>query len=695
MLFLFQLQFSAASFGWLLFSLLLGLAYAFLLYSRKSELTPVARRWLFAARTVLVALITFLLFAPLVRSVDRTLEKPLIIIAQDNSASIALNQPKSYNLQEYSRQLNSLPGRLSGDYEVRTLSFGGSVQNGLKKSYSDKATDISAVFKSISSRFANRNIGAIVLASDGIYTNGGNPAYEAESIAAPVYTIAMGDTVPKKDLLIAGVSYNNIAYLGNDFQVEVAVEASLCKGSGSLLTVKDSRGTAFSKPVSVNSNDFRQVIPVTLPARQKGLQRFTVSISPLSGELTTSNNTFTFFTEVIDGKQKILIVALSAHPDLSAIKQSIENNRNYEVKSVLQDDASAADVSKADLVIFHQLPGPGSNAALLRAAEQKPALYISGSQTQFSAFAAAQPVVALTASGQSQEVTAEVNADFYGFTLSETTRSRLPGFAPLVAPFGNYGLKGTGTVLLTQRIGRVGTDRPLLAFGGSGAARKGVLTGEGIWRWRLEEFMEHGDHQAVDELLGKTVQYLSSRDDKRKFRAYTARNTFDENEVIHFDAELYNDAYELINQPDVQLVVRNRRKQNFSFLFSRSANAYTLDAGSLPAGEYSFEARTRFAGKDHRASGNFIVTQQQAEFRQVVANHPMLYSLARNSGGQFLYPQDLSSLPERLKKDERVKTVSYEDVQFRELVNEKWLFFLIVALLGAEWFARKRAGEEG
>ncbi|HUH33924.1 MAG TPA: hypothetical protein VLZ28_08210, partial [Daejeonella sp.] len=254
-------------------------------------------------------------------------------------------------------------------------------------------------------------------------------------------------------------------------------------------------------------------------------------------------------------------------------------------------------------------------------------------------------------------------------------------------------LKGPGSVALTQQIGKVATSMPLLVFGGDQQRKIGVLAGEGIWRWRLEEFQESNSHEAVNELVSKTVQYLSTRDDKRKFRVYPAKNSFDENEHVIINAELYNDAYELVNSPDVNISLKNKEGKSYSFLFSKSGSSYILDAGILPTGEYVFNARTKLGDKAHTAAGEFVIRQQQAEFQQTRANHQLLYSLSEQNGGKMIYPNQLSSLPELIKANENVKTIVYEDRKYEEPVNYKIIFFLILCLLSLEWFMRKRNGE--
>ena len=674
--------------------LALGIGYAFLLYSSSSHLNKTLRNSLFALRALAVAILSFLLFAPLIRTIDKTIEKPLIIIAQDNSASILISKTADFNPQSYSNQLRELEKALSADYEVRSFNFNSDIKNGLDLNYDGKLTDISSVFKLVHDQFSNRNIGALILASDGIYNRGANPQYESKNLKASVYTIALGDTTAKRDILISNVNYNNITYLDNQFQVEISIEAYQSRGSSSVLSVSDNSGLVFSKPVAINSNEFRLMIPLTLLAKRKGIQQFNIRLSPISNELSTRNNSQTIFVEVIDGRQKVLIIANSPHPDLTAIKQSIEINKNYSAKIVLADDASKNDIEEAGLIILHQLPSINNSAQdILRLSASKPLFFILGGQSNISGFSSAQSVLGITSSGTMQEAIARVQPDFYAFTLNEANKLRIQNFAPLLAPFGSYGLKGPATVLLTQQIGKLSTKMPLLVFGEDSQRKAGVLAGEGIWHWRLEDFQESSNHDATDELIGKTVQYLSTRDDKRKFRVYAAKNTFDENEHIILNAELYNDAFELVNTPDVNISLKSKAGKSYSYVFSKTGNAYTLNAGVLPAGEYVYNAGTELGKTKHSANGTFVITQQQAEFKQTIANHQLLFVMAQQSGGKMIYPDQLQDLPKLIKANENVKTISYEDRKYEELINLKWIFFLIIGLLTVEWFSRKRNGE--
>ncbi len=691
---LFQIQFSSESYLWLLVCLGLGFAYAFLLYRPSAHLHNNLRYFLFALRAIAIASIAFLLFSPLVKTISRIVEKPLIIFAQDNSASILLSKTKDFNQQKYTDQLKKLEKDLTADYELRTFNFAEQIESGLDLMYNGSLTDISSVFKLIDDQFSNRNIGVVIIGTDGIYNRGANPQYESANIKAPIYTIALGDTIAKRDLLISNVNYNNIAYLGNQFQIGLSIEAYQSEGSTSMLTISSESGVLISQVISINSNEFRQTILLNLPAEKKGVQSYTIKLAALSNELSLINNTQTIFVDVIDGRKNVLIIANAPHPDISAIRQSIEINKNYSVKVRMGQEATPAEIEEAGLLILHQLPSISINASdILRLGAAKPILYILGAQSNIPALSASQSLITLNSSGMMQEATAAIKTDFYAFTLSESSRSRISNFGPLLTPFGNYSLKGPSNLLMNQQIGKLPTEKPLLLFGEDVQRRIAVLSGEGIWRWRLEDFQENASHEAIDELITKTVQYLISADDKRKFRVYSSKNTFDENEHIILNAELYNDAFELVNTPDVNISLKNKNGKSYSFVFSRASNSYKLDAGELVAGEYNYTAGTALGSVKYQAEGQFIISRQDSEYKQSIANHQLLFTIAKQNGGQMLFPAQLDELPAMIRANEQVKSVFYENPKYTELIDLKLLFFIILALLSLEWLSRKRNGE--
>ena len=282
-------------------------------------------------------------------------------------------------------------------------------------------------------------------------------------------------------------------------------------------------------------------------------------------------------------------------------------------------------------------------------------------------------------------------SNFPYFTMDEEHLRRISSFPPLVSPFGNYNSNSAIQVILNQRVGAVKTDMPLLFFGEQGDHKSAVLTGEGIWKWRLREFSEFNTTEAVSTLLLKTVQYLASTEKKTPFRIFF-KNAYNENEPVVMDAEFYNETGELVNTNEATITISDENKNKYPFTFSRTGKSYTLQAGYLPVGSYSFTASTVSGSKTFTETGNFMVTALQAELTETIANHQLLAALSDKTGGRFFLPSKISDIVASIKGKEDIRSVSYTQKRLDEVINLKLIFSLIVILLSAEWFMRKRSG---
>jgi hypothetical protein len=687
---------------YILLCILLGLVYAFALYFRSKAFREQSRQlnWgLGVLRFLTVTFIAVLLLSPLLKSIIREIKKPVIVLAQDQSESINANMTDKQKIQ-YRQSFQQLSDDLAGDYELKEYAFGNEVREGIDFQFEDKVTNISELLQHLYDLYSNQNLGAVVIATDGIYNEGSNPIYKGTKLSAPIYTIALGDTTVKRDLILKRVFHNKIAYLGDKFSIQVDVTAQNFSGSNTFLNIsKIENGNANPLqriPISIDKNDFFITKEVVLDADKSGVQRFRVSLSQVNGEATTANNSKDIFIDVLDVRQKILILANAPHPDISAIKQSISNNKNYEV-TIAYIDKLSVNVADFDFAILHQLPSRTNSASgvLKTLADRKtPLLFIAGTQTDFSQLTKIQPLVNITADQRNtNDVQAAFAKDFSLFTLDDRLVEELPRFAPLLAPFGDFKENPNADVLLFQRIGKIDTQYPLLLFGEKNNVKIGVLCAEGLWKWRLYDFLQNKNHELFDLLLSKTTQYLTLKEDKRKFRVSLDKNIFNENEPIFFDAELYNQSYELINEPDVSLTIRNEKGDDFKFTFTKNnSRSYTLNAGNFPVGNYTFHAEVMSSGQQLTYDGQFSVQPIQLEIYETTADHRLLRLLSEKYGGEMIYPAQLSSIAEKIKQKGTVLPVIYETTKTRSVINLKWIFFLLMGLLSLEWFLRRYFG---
>ncbi|MCZ4224618.1 hypothetical protein [Pedobacter rhodius] len=689
--------FAGTSILYFLGCLALGVLYAWLLYRGNKNLDKKLQYGLTALRIIAVTAIAWLIFAPLIKTLNYTFDRPVIIIGQDNSLSVGQVKAAGFDQKLYEQHLKVLKDKLSDKYEVKTYNFGDSVADGFDFKNQGKLTDASAFFQKIKDEYANRNVGAVILATDGIFNHGGNPLYIINQINAPIYTIALGDGIPKRDVLISNINYNNIVYLDDDFTIEVQVQAFQSESENTALTVSQNGAKVEQQNITIAGNSFVKTIPVKLHAGKIGMQKYTVQLGTLPNEMTTKNNSQTFYIEVIDGRQKVLLAAAAPHPDLAVLKEAISLNKHYEAKLVLADDLSSTDPSKFDLIVLYQLPDAQNiSTSFLQKVTglKKPIWYILGAQSNLNAFNRIQNQVNLSAAnGSLQEVYPDFSNGFTSFNLSEEDKKQFSTFDPLLMPFGRLTVNAGATPIFNQRIGKVVTQQPLLFFTNENGLKAGYLMGEGLWRWKLSAAENESEPSSLNDLISKTVQYLSVKDDKRRFKVFTSRSAYDENESVQFNGTLYNESYQPVNESEVNLQVKNEAGKVFNYVFSRTENAYQLDAGAMPAGNYSYTANTSLGGQKFAAAGLFYVNALIAEYQQTTANHQLLNTISKQSKGKLFMPADLLKIADEILKNENIKTISYEDRKYNELINIKWLFGLILVLLSIEWFLRKRNGE--
>ncbi len=686
----------------LVFCALLGLAYAALLYWRDTtfrEQSPHLNKVLGVMRWLVVTVLSALLLSPLLKSLLVETKKPVIVLAIDQSESVGQTFSEA-NLEAFKTSWADAKNALSENYEVHEMAFGDAAREGVNWQFSDKVSNVSELMQTVYDQYSSQNLGALVIATDGIYNEGSNPVYSSAQLAAPIYTVGLGDTTPRRDLIVKRAFHNKIAYLGDKFSVQIDVAATNSAGSQSVLNISmindDGQKTVATSPISIAGNDFFTTKEFTLEADRAGIARYLVTLAKIPGEASTVNNSKEIFIDVLDARQKILLLANAPHPDLSALKTTLVQNKNYQVAAAFVNDASV-NVANFDFVVLHNLPSATNDISgiLQKLDERKtPRLFFAGTQTNFAALQKAQGLVSISGTDgrNTNDVQAAFAPNFALFNIDGRVVSELPKFSPALAPFGNFAASPGAQVLLYQRIGKIDTKFPLLAVGDLNGIRTGIFVGEGIWKWRLFDFLQHENHEIFDELFGKTVQYLSLKEDKRKFRVTLDKNIFEENEPVQFAAELYNDNFELVNDPDVSLTVRNREGKEYPFNFNKLGKGYSLNAGILPVGNYTYKAATNWNGQNLAFDGQFSVRPIQLELFETTANHAVLRQLSQKFGGQFLGQNALASVAELIKNKETVKPVIYQSTKTWSVINLKWIFAFLAGLLAVEWFLRRYFG---
>jgi hypothetical protein len=687
------------SYPWwfILLCLLVGAVYATILYA-KNGIFSKGISWLLALLRFLTgSIISFLLLSPVIKWMRNETLKPKVIVLQDNSASQNKAFEKSVNKAQFTTQLAEQIKQIEQFAEVKQLTYGTALRDTNALTYKEGGTDLGTALEQISSAYENENLGAIVVTGDGIMTQGANPASQTLSLNGAVYAIGIGDSTIQRDAMVLRTYQNKVAFLGDKFSVKIDALGLACNGANTAVTIyhHNTARTVGTQSFSFAGNKSSKQEEIIVDANAKGLQKYSAIISSVNGEVNTTNNRIDFYVDVLDSKQKVLLVCNAPHPDVNAIKEALSINKNTDLEIVTAEKLKQ-NPADYNLVILHNLPSVRYNLASFYEQIAKSGtgiLYIVGSQTLLTQFNQKQNALNIKAtSGGLTDIAASPNTGFNLFTMKPSELSKYGSLPPLTSPFGQYSAGANTSVLFNQKVGAVNTTYPLWLLQQTGTARMGVIAGEGIWRWRMYNFVQHNNFDLVDDAIQKTVQYLVVKQDKKPFRCVINKTINSTNESISFDAELYNDNYELITPNEVNLVISDGKSTRSNYTMNKQEKNYSINIGTLAAGDYQYEAKTNRDGKTFSEIGSFKVVDIDVETANTTADFNTLSQLANNYQGKFLYPSQTKDLATLLKKDEHMKNLVRSELNSDPLINWRWIFGVLITLLALEWFLRKRNG---
>jgi len=679
--------------------LIAGLGYAAALYYHTRA--PWGRRFnylLFTLRFLLTFLIALLLLGPLVKQVYNTYEKPTVVIGVDNSQSISEVRSSEY-LNELLSSIRDLSSQLkSNDYQVEVRLLDGNALEEVPDSipFQYDRTNVSQLLDQIRNDYESRNLSQVIFLSDGIYNIGMNPAFRPYPYQ--IHTVGIGDTTKRPDININSLRYNKIAYQGNKFPILAEIFTN--GFANTAITLQMFHDGKIIDERTIQLTDNREFIEAQfeVEAEEKGYQQYTVKAVPLDDEVSVANNEKDAFIDVIEGKERILIAASFPHPDIKALSTAIESNKNYEVQTYIDGiDEVPAGNEPFDVYILHQLPNINNKmTTFLNRIKQdnSPVWFISGNRSNIAQLNNINNLARIIPiNRQKDEVFAHLNTSFNTFNYTPENESAIGKYPPVSVPFANYNINPVADILLYQRVGTIETKKPLLLVGRTDQGKQALMIGDGMWQWRLSEFAQTEQTVAFDELVTKTIQFLSARDDRRKFKVFPVKDKFTDNEPVIFEAEVYNDIYERIYGQTINIRIHQQVNesdvQGYQFVTSKANSRYRIN--ELEPGIYNYKATSEIEGDLHSAEGTFVVENLQIENTMLTADHNLLRTLASKNAGQYYNSTEFEDLIQNMTV-KKAQSVIHSNEDYLSIINVQWLFFLLLILVSVEWFMRKYMG---
>jgi len=655
-------------FYYIFLCILLGVLYAYLLYKREGKITLNSLNLvLFFLRTIFIAFLSFLLLAPFFKSKISNFEKPIVIIAKDNSESIK---------EDINNKLDELVRSLQ-DFEVFLYSFSDKTYEGLSQKNDGLLTNYSSFFSELSNKFENRNVAAVIMASDGCYNTGSNPEYL--SYDYPVYPIALGDTIVYKDVRIDYVLNNDIAFFGNTFPLEISLASTQVDNEVGNIKVFNNGVKVYEESITFSKAIDYNTYSISLPADKIGLQQYIIELGILDGEENIINNSYRTYIDIVDTRNEILLLKDGSHPDLAAYKSVLDKNQNYKVE--VKDISENIIINKYNLAVIF-----GLKSIPLDIINSSVPLLIFNANSNLHSF---ESGLRFKLRGGMEEVNAYKYEDFSKFSFSSELLRLISDAPPLYTPFGIYDVEGIVDIVLAQKIERFKSNKPLLMIQQLEAKKIAFFLSEGWWKWKLYDYSLNNNNLAFDELFSKLTQYLLLIEDKSLFRIHSQKQ-YEQNKEVVIRASLFNQSYELVNNKEINLEVRDKENRVYDFQFSKEGGELIARLGVLDAGSYSFTASVQ--GTDMIKNGVFDVKEIQLEQLGLSANHQLLYKISSLSSGKLLYPNNMQDVIEIIKNSKKNKTIIHHRDKFEMLIDFPLILLIFLMLISIEWFVRKYNG---
>ncbi len=669
-------------FFWIL-AILISLAIGYWVY-RADVKRAVPYPWLTALlRTTVVFLTCLLLLMPSITINKNETRKPVIVFLQDNSQSIPV--ALKGDTTTYRKNAQELLHKLADDYTIVQWGFGGNITPDTLFQYNQQTTDVAAALSQAIEFYGHQNLGAVILASDGRYNQGGNPRFLDLPVQGSLYTVALGDSIAQKDLRIANVFANKTVTLNSRFEIRTDIVAQQCSGYADNIRLMKPDGTPLDNiPLQISTDRYDRSVSFTVQADREGLHHYIITVPAADGEQNIINNRRDIFVEVVSERKDILIAAQAPHPDVNAIREALKGQENYNI-TVRTGDQLPSGFSDYEVIILHSLPSQQNLIHQLSNAS-KPVWFIMGGGSNTAAFNSLQTLATLNVNPFNlQSQLAAYNPSFTAFNMPPNIHAVTDKMPPLAVPAGVI-QPGPNTQVLFSSRGNNGSPLWMLQQGNTPAA---LLAGEGIWRWRLFEYRHFNTHEVVDEAIRQTVSFLASNANDQPFKVELPKYVWSDQEAIYFNAYLLNANNEQVNTPDVRLTLTDSAGNKQQYSMERAGNMYKLNIGLRPEGSYSYLAAAAHNGKNHTAQGSFAVQRMPLEMMQTGADYPLLYGLAQKNNGSLIHSSQIGSLYDSIKKNMQIRPVLQSVSDNIPLVDWKWYFFLILLVATAEWLLRK------
>ena len=634
---------------------------------------------------------------------------------------------------------DSFLNRLENKFKTNLYGFSGGLtrlKDGNDLYGEGRTSDLAGALEETIKRSSGMPLSAVVLATDGASNIPRDLAAVLRELRArdiPVFTVGVGNTARPMDAELTRVNMPRRVLVGSRLNIETIVGLSGYSATKVLLSVREDGRAVKTEEVNLRGND-TQAVNIEITPTTPGLHRYTVEVTPLDGELTVENNKQDSLVEVIEGPLRILHVEGEPRWELGKIRESIQpTEKNVTLVSLqrtgenkfyrqgIGNQVELADgfpKTEEDLFSYHAIIIGSVEAGFFTADELRnieafvsrrgggllaiggrlsfdggkykgttidallPVSLTGGPVDDANSFAPVYKPV-LTGAGQAHPIT-RLNEDR---GANQKAWNELPLIS--VSQVLTNVKPGASVLLEARRVEGAAQVAPLLVQQRYGRGQTLALTAADTWRWRMRLDSKNNSHETFWRQM---LRYLVSGT-PQQVDIGTEKEVYSLDDRINIVADIRDKKYNPV--ADAQATARVTKPSGavvdvpLKYTTLNSVNTY---AGEFRADELG-QHRIELMGTSQSlgalsARSNMLVSDLNREYYSAAQNSDLLQRISAETGGKYYTPAEAQSLLEDLT----YRQTPYSERVTKDLWDMPINFMLIIGLLSAEWFLRKREG---
>ena len=300
------------------------------------------RRILLLLRAAAAALVVCIVLMPAIelRAVSKVRSRVVALVDTSRSMSLATKEgTRAERVIAHANANASTYQRLSKDAMLEWATFDERVQpaEGLPDPLPTLGakTDLARALNEISYQASGRDLGAVLLYSDGTDTEGltvERASVIGEQLGVPIFAIGFSTESAAADLAIRRIVSDDFAFVHNTVTIDVELEQRGLDLDRTMVTLKRQDEVVATKEVVFDGGG-RARVSFDFKPNRIGKVAYQVTVPVAEGEVVSSNNTKSLVLKIIRDRIRVLQVAGRPSWDERFLRELLKRNPNVDLIS--------------------------------------------------------------------------------------------------------------------------------------------------------------------------------------------------------------------------------------------------------------------------------------------------------------------------------------------------------------------------